>query len=56
MGEVSGINAKISFSFELSPLPHEVAGAVCVVSLGIAVELILPDDKYRGGILRPLMT
>ncbi len=58
MGGVSGIDTKphLNFSSELSPLPREVAGAVFVLSLGIAVELILRRDKLVGGILMPLLT
>jgi len=36
-------------AFELSPLPHEVAGAVFVLESDVAVELILRRGKLAGG-------
>ena len=40
-------------AFELSPLPREVAGAVLILLPDVAVELILPEDKPRGGNFLP---
>ncbi len=34
---------------ELSPLPREAAGAVFVLNLEVAVELILRRDELAGG-------